>query len=205
MPLPSRSDRRDRTRSALIAAALKTAEDQGVDSLTVDAICRRAGYTSGAFYVHFANREALLLAVMAHAEEACLERVTTSPNLAQLIAELTGARKSGPLRRGGLMAIQGIFEASPNSPAIQARYVQFRRSVDRALEPIIARDQRAGLVRADIAARELASLGQVLALGLGATNATEIPSSELHGAIVAVLAPVGIGMRALPPRPRPST
>ena len=41
------------TRSALIRAALKLFHEEGFDGPSLDAICARAGYTRGAFYVHF--------------------------------------------------------------------------------------------------------------------------------------------------------
>jgi AcrR family transcriptional regulator len=51
------------TRQALIRAALELFAEKGLDA-SLDAICDRAGFTRGAFYVHFEDREALLVAAM---------------------------------------------------------------------------------------------------------------------------------------------
>jgi len=46
-------------------------DGEGVlDTPSLDDICDRAGFTRGAFYVHFADREALLVAVMDHVGES---------------------------------------------------------------------------------------------------------------------------------------
>src|SRR5688572_24827364 len=52
------------TRDALIDAALVEFIEHGPSAPSLDAICDRAGYTRGAFYVHFKDREDLLVAVM---------------------------------------------------------------------------------------------------------------------------------------------
>src|SRR5688500_7579666 len=61
--MPTREQTRADTREALIEAALGTFVGAGLDA-PLDEICRRAGYTRGAFYVHFPDRDALILAVV---------------------------------------------------------------------------------------------------------------------------------------------
>ncbi len=52
----SRDETKQRTRDALIQAGLELFTEQGLDVPSLDAICDRAGFTRGAFYVHFADR-----------------------------------------------------------------------------------------------------------------------------------------------------
>lgn len=52
-------------RAAVLAAALKKIEDEGVAGLSVREAARRAGVSHNAPYRHFANREALLAALVA--------------------------------------------------------------------------------------------------------------------------------------------
>src|SRR5262245_28250994 len=52
------------TREALIRAGMAELARQGLQQASLDAICGRAGYTRGAFYVHFEDREDFVAAVM---------------------------------------------------------------------------------------------------------------------------------------------
>ncbi len=54
--------KRERTRAALIAAALEIVEETGFATASLDAIAARAGMTKGAIYSNFASKAELLLA-----------------------------------------------------------------------------------------------------------------------------------------------
>src|ERR1700676_1363203 len=53
----------ERTRAALIASARHVFATRGFDGASLDEIADAAGYTRGAIYKHFANKEDLLFAV----------------------------------------------------------------------------------------------------------------------------------------------
>lgn len=60
----SRQVAKQETREALIRAGMLLFSEKGVDVPSLDAICARAGFTRGAFYVHFRNRDDFLAAVI---------------------------------------------------------------------------------------------------------------------------------------------
>ncbi|MBA3323967.1 MAG: helix-turn-helix transcriptional regulator [Rhodobacteraceae bacterium] len=60
--IPDRKDGRTR----LLDAALLTIRSQGLAATSVDALCRAAGVTKGAFFHHFRSKEALAVAAAAH-------------------------------------------------------------------------------------------------------------------------------------------
>lgn len=67
-PKPSKrgqpkGDKRARTRAALIAAARELIREKGYEQVTLEAVARRAGMTSGAIYGNFRNRDELFVAV----------------------------------------------------------------------------------------------------------------------------------------------
>jgi AcrR family transcriptional regulator len=59
-----RSERRARTRAALLAAAARVYARRGFDAATVDEIAEQAGYTKGAVYNHFGSKENLMVALL---------------------------------------------------------------------------------------------------------------------------------------------
>ena len=64
-------------------AALETLAESGLAAVAVEPLARRLGVTKGSFYWHFADRDALLAAALAHWEASYTERV---------IAALDGVR-----------------------------------------------------------------------------------------------------------------
>lgn len=59
MPRPSR-------KQALLDAGIVAMLDQGAAQTTVDAVCAEVGVTKGAFFHHFADKDAFVLALLQH-------------------------------------------------------------------------------------------------------------------------------------------
>lgn len=55
--------RRVNTRGRLIAAAAELIDESGATRISIDDVCKRAGFTRGAFYSNFASIEELLFAL----------------------------------------------------------------------------------------------------------------------------------------------
>lgn len=63
-------------RRVLIDAAIRVVEKHGVDALTLQALARKAGVSSGAPYHHFKNREMLLAAIAVDGFELLTREMT---------------------------------------------------------------------------------------------------------------------------------
>jgi AcrR family transcriptional regulator len=63
-PRPTQADRRARTRSALLEAAARGLSRDGYGNLVLERVASEAGYSRGALYHLFANKEELSLAVI---------------------------------------------------------------------------------------------------------------------------------------------
>lgn len=87
----NRSESQARTRAALLDAAEALIVEHSIPALSLRAVCTRAGYTQGAFYSNFADREELLLEVM----ERNLEQKAAS--LEQMLATCGDAGLDGTL------------------------------------------------------------------------------------------------------------
>lgn len=118
------SERRARTRAALVAAAAEVMAAKGLDRASLDEICARAGLTRGAFHGNFASREALIEAVM-EAETAPVEAdfLPGAPLSAQLavLGRAVFARARERLPRAALAAaFQAWLLARPDRLAAAA-------------------------------------------------------------------------------------
>jgi AcrR family transcriptional regulator len=66
---PTQGERRARSRSALLEAAARGLSRHGYSNLVLERVASEAGYSRGALYHLFANKEELALAVIAWVEE----------------------------------------------------------------------------------------------------------------------------------------
>jgi AcrR family transcriptional regulator len=168
---------KQRTRVALLDAGAALIAEEGVEGPSLDAICERAGYTRGAFYVHFRDRDEFLEAVMERVGAQVLDSLigdakddTTgeAAGLVGMAERFVRAVESGayPLTKKGGVRPHQLLAACARSPRLRTRYVALiEESIARVAEAIRAA-QRAGFLRADVAPKELARL--VLAAIIGA-------------------------------------
>lgn len=61
---PSRIERSDATRAALVRSASRLICELGMHGASIDSIAADAGYTKGAFYAHFASKEDMFLTLL---------------------------------------------------------------------------------------------------------------------------------------------
>ncbi len=66
-------------REKLIAAAIATVRYKGFSATSVDEICQAAGVTKGAFFHHFASKEALAVAAASAWTDIAEQRIFTAP------------------------------------------------------------------------------------------------------------------------------
>lgn len=194
------------TRQALIDAALAEFAARGLDAPSLDAICARAGYTRGAFYVHFRDREDLVAAVMERALGAFLDAIIATGeaahDLERTVRRFEEAVGGIAHRRAGARALPGlplpdavpfhrILEACGRSVPIRERFVGLLREAGERVAKTAAIGQGAGTVRGDVPAEALGVLLVTLALGFVASVEVGLPfdAASARGAVLALLAP----------------
>jgi AcrR family transcriptional regulator len=190
------------TRVALLEAGLSEFAERGLDAPSLDGICARAGYTRGAFYVHFRDRDAFVVAVTEHELGRLLDAVIATGDQAHdlersierfiaavaRMAEALGSRRhSGPL--GGLQ-FHRLIEACARSPKIRARVVGLLQEAVGRLSQAAAAGQSVGAVRRDVDPRQLAVVLVVEAMGLLAGMEIGLPI-DLETGRQAVLTTLG--------------
>jgi AcrR family transcriptional regulator len=130
------SARRARTRARLMAAATGVIAEHGVTGSSVEEICEAAGFTRGAFYSNFADKDALVLALIEQgvaeqygaAEDAVTELKTQDAHLsaAEAVAlVLDGLNRRGNVDRSSLLAQQELLLHAARVPRLRAPYQAF--------------------------------------------------------------------------------
>jgi AcrR family transcriptional regulator len=193
----ARDEAKRETRRALLQAALEAFAEEGLEGPSLDAICARAGYTRGAFYVHFRSRDDLVVAAMERSLGEFIDGVVAAGggggDLASTVTRYAGVvrflREREPAARGGVRFHQ-VLEAARRAPRIAEL---LRGVVDEArarLERAARRAQAEGRVTDRAAAAELALVLVLVALGLLAADELEIPLDvdATRDAVLALLA-----------------
>lgn len=210
----ARTESAQATREALLDAAREAFAEQGFDAPSLDAICARAGLTRGAFYVHFRDREALVVAVVSRVVSRFLDAVLgeTEPEgdltvavrrFAGAIATATASRAGRePLVAAGLLPLHRILEAASRSGAIRARLTEMAGEARDRVAAATAAARAAGALRQDVAPPALAALLVALALGVlvGAEVGVPMELDALQETLRALVHPAPISGAA--PRSR---
>ena len=185
----TREEAKQASREALIQAAMDLFARKGLD-VSLDDLCAHAGYTRGAFYVHFNDRDELLCAVMERVGANVLDSLlgpdqsASHDNLSSITQRFLTALVSGhyPLtRRGGMRPYQ-LLDACARSPAIRDLYVSLVDNSTKRLGGSIRESQRLRQVRNDTDADQLAMLLLATVIGLHTLYDLDMPVDLARGA-----------------------
>jgi TetR/AcrR family transcriptional regulator, transcriptional repressor for nem operon len=187
----TRDDAKQQTRAAIVQAALELFAEQGLDVPSLDAICDRAGYTRGAFYVHFKTREDILVAVMDQVGSV-FHQIVFAGLTADAAAAAAAGAAGGPVRarrlhhavrrfidavgsgayplmatagEGPLIRPHQLLDACARSPIVRERYRDLVQISLGAVSGLVQADQEDGEVRKDVDPQAVASIALALVIG----------------------------------------
>ncbi len=183
----SRAESKQATHEALIAAGVAMISEHGLD-VSLDAICARAKLTRGAFYVHFADRDAFLLAVMQHVLGGFVTRVAgaaagsadgEAPTTADAIRGFLAAVGTPALhpaqRAPKAPRFHQVMEACRRAPQIGDAYRRLVVAGRDRIAALVAGDRRDARIRGDVEPEAVADLLAIFALGIATALELEIP------------------------------
>jgi len=175
----TRAETKQKTREALVDAATRLFAERGFDAPSLDDICERAGFTRGAFYVHFRDRDDLITAVMQRVGRAFLDALlgAEGDDLGVIAARFAAAVASGayPLTRKGGIRPHQLLDACARSPAIKKQYVSLVRETMTRLGRAAARAQTDGALRDDISADAIGFMLVTYAIGIHTLLDLDVP------------------------------
>ncbi len=193
------------TREALIQAGIRELAEAGLFEPSLDAICARAGFTRGAFYVHFEDREDFIAAVMEQVLGGFLDAIIATGSherdLAQTVTRFTdevalwtrgdeGALLRLPVPGGGrAIHFHRLIEACTRSPRIRGRWVALVREAIERVAKAVGEGQVGESVRSDVEAEQIGTLLVSLALGAVAALESGVPfdPARARDAVLALL------------------
>lgn len=193
-PSSQRDATKQETRDALIRAGAELFAKQGLDAPSLDALCAHAGFTRGAFYVHFKDREELIAAVMESATASFLEAIMAvrgaELDLFGICAAFTAAVSGGTFDALGAVPLHQFLAACARSEKLRRRYVKLIEATRERLAESVRAAQRAGRARGDVDAFHTAGLLVAIGLGVGTILELKVPfDAKAHGrALDALLA-----------------
>jgi len=177
--MTTRAELKQRTREALLYAALEEFAEHGLDGPSLDQICARAGKTRGAFYVHFADREALIIAVVERILAEYLDALVIASAQAdglvaaiELFADLLLQASRGDAPDLGEFAVLGtvhfrfVLEAGARIPGASEVFGRVIHAGIQMLAPTIQQGQAAGSVRSDLPPADIGHLTITILLGV---------------------------------------
>jgi TetR/AcrR family transcriptional repressor of nem operon len=165
-----REESKRRTRHALMVAGLDAVIESGLD-VSLAEICERAGYSRGAFYVHFRDRQEFLAAIADWMFNAMLDSFIADENapddLAVSAQRFTHALSTGqwPLIPRIRVAAVRLMEAINRWPEIRQSFDDFTARTMEKIENAARTGQQMGYVRSDLDPHAVAAMFIVTGTG----------------------------------------
>lgn len=175
----TRAEAKAASREALVQSAIALIPEVGLD-VSLDDICAHAGYTRGAFYLHFKNREELTLEIMNRAGEKFLSalfgidasggsKASGMPkDLVELSNRFLASLASGdyPISKKGIIRPHQLLDSCVRSDAVHDQYQRLAVGAAERLAMMIGLGQKAGSLRGDIPSKDLSEVLVALVVGI---------------------------------------
>ena len=149
--MPTRTEIKARTRRALLDAGRTLLVSEGLDAPSLDRICAEAGYTRGAFYVHFEDRDDFMAAVMetflADYTAAIVKTADPGRDLERSIAAFVGGLLA---RQKEDIPLSLMLEGCARSERVRQRFVATVTTAIVMLAATAAAGADAGVIRKDL-------------------------------------------------------
>ena len=190
MPKPSRAEAKQASREALIKSAMELMPKKGID-VSLDELCAHAGYTRGAFYVHFKNRDELTLEVMTINGELWLNSIFSpkpngeAENLITMVQRFLSEMVSGtyPISQEAGLRPHQLLEACARSKPIKQRYLDLIADSIRRLTENVKQSQADQQLSQTLDPEQVASLLLALAIGTHTLHDLDYPIDFSKGSM----------------------
>ncbi len=175
------------TRVALIHAGIEAFGEEGLDNPSLDAICSRAGFTRGAFYVHFKDRDDFIIAVVEHVLGQFVDVIIATGDAAldleRTVRMFVMAIDTGTFPFQASIPGHQFLAAASRSTKLRERYVSLVLDALQRVAHAVTEGQEAGSVRRDVDPEQVATLLVLIALGLHQAMEVGLPFDANKGSV----------------------
>jgi AcrR family transcriptional regulator len=179
----TRTRKREQTRQKLLDSGLTVFSRAGYERATVDEIVREAGFSKGAFYVHFESKEDLFWAMLeeriTNAQEAFRQALSPGAcirdNLRSVLSRLFALSTDDP--KWSAMFLEFVAHAGRNEKVrarLQSMYLSWRTLI----VEVLTAGQAASAIRKDIDIDFIASA--LIALVEGSMTQARIAGTDVN-------------------------
>lgn len=173
-----RSRKKERTRREIYTTAMKLFAENGYDGVTIEDICRNANVAKATFFLHFANKAALLQDFNEEITQTLAEKLSGHQGSAeeQLVLLLSSFReawdKNAPV-------LQKMLRDFIDQPTMLANAAAVNESIAALVTEIVRRGQERGELRIGLSP-ELASISIVSSWSAIAAwwNEIDVPNDD---------------------------
>jgi AcrR family transcriptional regulator len=182
----TQAERREETREQVLAAAARVFAKRGFHATSLDAIAEEAGFSRGAVYYNFADKEELFLELL---DRRCAER---AQDLREVFADTPDGDIAATSRQAQLAADHAL-DAMTGDPEWRALYLEFlahaardpgfRRRFSKRTEEMRAALEEVVLERAGAVTDALGMEPEQLAVVIDALGVGLMSAHMLHGSL----------------------
>lgn len=182
---------------------------EGLDVPSLDSICERAGYTRGAFYVHFKDRSDFIAAVMDSLTAGFIESMFGSgdepADIAEIVTRFAQAVTSGKYPIPGAVRLHHVLDACSRDPDVRKRRAELFRNAMDGVGASVREGQKSGHVRRDVEAGQVGALMIAIVLGIEVLTELRVPFGAMSaaGTILDLLKPTADGLSEEPSQAKP--
>jgi AcrR family transcriptional regulator len=201
--------RRELTRTALVEAAAEVFARRGFYGASLEEIAETAGFTRGAIYKNFADKEELFFAVRDHINEealaafaAQLQQGTAASFDARAIAAIWQHTDIANPDYRALFLEFRLYEL--RNPSVRARSAAERDRTRQVLAQFIQDNASANSLTLKVPAETLAGIVAIVSDGFAINSSGDPEDIELYEAFLELIIPATITTDRMPPKPQPS-
>lgn len=166
----SRQENRELTRQRLKIAAYREFSQKGIQGASIDNIAESAGYSRGAFYSNYLNKNEILLELLQENTESENQMLTDllnkSPDLESFISEVEIRFDQYLSRREQWMLSVHLMLESQVDPAFGEVYQKYSEGIIKNIQPMLQKMIEKSPRRNEISVEMLSIAWRALSLGL---------------------------------------